>query len=264
LRTTAKINNSCLAAVAFQEDFSFFTFQDMKYLLPLAFVLSLSLNAQETQRTFRFGLKAAPVIAWMKPEFKDLPAGFSIDGGGARIGFAWGPVAEFALNETFLFSTGLDITYTSGKLKGRALDLGTANAYDYEQLYKLRFIDLPAMLKFRTKEIGYLRYFGLFGFGAGFRYSARTEFSEFRNGTQTITADEHSSSYVNLFRGSLLVGAGVEYNLSGNTSLVTSLVFNNGLTNILKNQTPLPPTQFTSVREDAINNYFQLNVGILF
>ena len=66
------------------------------------------------------------------------------------------------------------------------------------------------------------------------------------------------------------IGAGVEYSLSVNTALVVGLIFNNGLTNMLKNQfeEPVQGAQsldpFNAITEDAISNYMQLNVGILF
>lgn len=243
----------------------------MKRLLILALlVVSTGLHAQETERKFRFGLKASPLVGWIKEDFKSLPDGFTVEGGGARVGFTWGPSAEIVLNETFLISTGVDINYISGKLKGRYTKPGTPGFVgDWEQEHKLRFIDIPVMLKFRTKEIGYLRYFGLFGMGAGIK---RKAISEYRiiNGNNKAEEVVDPSKGIHLFRGSLLVGGGVEYNLAGNTSLVTSIVFNNGLTNILKNSSANSlknndvKNPFLAMNEKGINNYFMLNVGILF
>ncbi len=223
----------------------------------------LSGFAQETKRKFRFGLKAAPVAAWIKPDYRSLPNGYSVDGGGVRLGFVWGPMAEFIINETFSFATGADISYTSGRLTGK---INTPElAEEWEQLYKMRFVDIPLTLKFRTKEIGYLRYFGLFGMGVGIRTSAKTEFSRiFPDKKEEITPDDDTDKYVNLFRGSLLVGGGVEYNFSGNTSLVGSIVFNNGLTNLIKDQGFLKQDSDVNLNEKGVNNYFMLNIGILF
>lgn len=237
-------------------------------------ILSISLflaffSISIAQKSFRFGMKAAPLVSWMKPDFQNVPANFSFENAGLRAGFCWGPVAEIELNETFLISTGLDINYTSGKLKGNLLDPNSNDLVKWEQLYKNRFIELPVMLKFRTKEIGYLRYFGLFGMGAGFRYKAETEFSRISSGVTQTTKSEDDGKYINSFRGSLQVGAGVEYSLAGNTALVGSLVFNNGLTNMLKNQfepilVGLNQDPFNSITEKSITNYLQLNIGILF
>jgi hypothetical protein len=238
------------------------------FLVSLSLLLAFSV-ASNAQRTFRFGMKAAPLVSWMKPDFQNIPADFSFENAGIRMGFAWGPVAEIQLNETFLISTGLDINYTSGKLQGNLKNPVDASIVKWEQLYKNRFIELPVMLKFRTKEIGYLRYFGLFGMGAGFRYKAETEFSRESSTVTVTTPNKDDGKYINSFRGSLQVGGGVEYSLTGNTALVGSIVFNNGLTNMLKNQFEavipgINQDPFNTVEEKAITNYLQLNIGILF
>jgi hypothetical protein len=238
----------------------------MKRLLLILLVSTLVLSTSFAQRTFRFGLKAAPMFCWVKPGFRDVPKDFSVEGGGGRMGILWGPMAEIQLNETFLISTGVDINYTAGRLQGTLKDT-LGNLVDWKQQYKNRFIEIPVMLKFRTKEIGYLRYFGLFGLGGGFRYSSKAEFSRtYSSPAQTVTTnDDASDSYINVFRGSMLVGGGVEYSLSGNTALTGSIIFNNGLTNMLKNQSGnYTSDPFNSVRERAITNYMQLNIGILF
>lgn len=222
------------------------------------------------QSKFRFGLKAAPLVSWMKPDFGSIPSDFTVENGGIRVGFMWGPQAEIVLSETFLVSTGVDINYTSFKLQGTLKNQVSGGLVEWEQLYKSRFIELPVLLKFRTKEIGYLRYFGLFGMGAGFRYNASTEFQRTESNVSNTVANNESGKYINSFRGSLQIGAGVEYALSGNTALVGSLIFNNGLTNMLKNQfePDTPGASFTDpfnqINEKGITNYMQLNVAILF
>jgi hypothetical protein len=242
----------------------------MKRLSLVILIVFLGANFSFAQKGFRFGMKAAPMFCWMKPDFSiGVISNFSSEGGGGRMGFVWGPIAEIQLSETFLISTGVDINYTSFRLEGTMKDsIGGESIVNWKQKYSSRFIEVPVMLKFRTKEIGYLRYFGLFGLGAGFRYSASTEFSRTYStpnaNTSSISNDE-SNKYIKGFRGSMLVGAGVEYSLSGNTALVGSLVFNNGLTNMLQNQENAPATdQFNAVKEFAITNYMQLNIGILF
>jgi hypothetical protein len=247
----------------------------MKKLLILILLSPFVLQAQETNRKIRFGMKVAPLFSWIKQDFDlnnaSISDDYEVDGGGLRLGFNWGPQVEIILNETFLISTGVDINYSTGKLTGRA-DRSPGSAYNFAQVYKMRFIELPLMIKGRTKEIGHMRYFMSFGLSAGFRYKANTEFTEEFNGTEITTPNTNANAYINVFRGALLVGGGVEYNISGNTSLVASIVFNNGLTNILKDQQKVNPLtgenypldDFNFVREKGINNHMMLNVGILF
>lgn len=229
-------------------------------LAVISILASMPSFAQEVAtklRNFRIGMRASPQICWMRVDFKNVPNSQEWNSDGARLGINWGPFAEIALSETFLIQTGVDINYHSGKIKGTfAQTLGlTTN----ESLYKMRFIEVPLLLKFRTNEIGYMRYFGVFGLGAGFRYRVETTI-DFRTPDATITSVNNSGgAYINAFRGSMQVGAGAEYSISGNTSLVFGITFNNGITNILKQDPANDPT-----RENAITNMLSFNVGILF
>lgn len=228
-------------------------FKAMKNVMILFLLAANIISGQETTRKFRFGLKATPVLSWVKPDYGNTPDNYSIEGGGAKLGFVWGPSAEFFLNETFLVSTGVDFNYSSFKLKSQF------KGVPREQSFRNKFIDVPLMLKFRTKEIGYIRYFGLFGLSGGLNNSSKTEFYVGETGSR-----DQSKKYVQSFRGAILVGGGVEYNFSGNTSIVTSLVFNNGMTNILKDQKVDPEDAVKDIQEYGVNNYFMLNIGLLF
>lgn len=217
----------------------------------------------QSHRSFRFGMKAAAMVCWMKPDLANNDSEtIEIENGGLRLGAAWGPIAEFQLNETFLISTGVDVNYTSFKLEGDFIPAG--NRINWERKYKARMFEIPVMLKFRTKEIGYMRYFGLFGVGLSGLYKSSTISST--SSSTILASDGKYGKYMKEFRGSILVGAGVEYSLSGNTALVGSLVFNNGLFDVLKDQideTKLTDP-FSNIKFKAITNYMQLNVGILF
>ena len=213
--------------------------------------------AKESKRKFRFGLRIAPQMTWIKADYKNLPPNESYENGGVKVGFSWGPQAEIQMNEQFSIQTGVDVNYSTGKVNGTITTLNAVKALD--QTYKMRFIEIPFGIKARTKEIGYLRYFFNIGLSAGFRYRANTEFSTSENNiSKTTLLSSNSNDYVNLFRGAYFLGGGVEYLISGNTSLVGGLVFNNGITNLLKSQ------NITEADERGILNYLQLNIGVLF
>ncbi len=254
----------------------------MKKLLLLSLLLPAFVFAQESGgRRVRFGLKIAPMGSWMKPDFDTQGASsqYQAEGGGLRFGFSWGPTVEFRLDDNFLVGTGIDINYFNGRLRGRSALSPTSGSallpivYDWENTYKARYVEVPLMIKGRTKEIGALRYFLNFGLSAGFRYRSSAEVTDVIGNQSSVTTFNDASSFMNSFRGALLVGGGVEYNLSGNTSLVAGIQFNNGITNQLKNQAKLIEPELAIagytddiniVKESAILNYLQLNVGILF
>jgi hypothetical protein len=222
-----------------------------------------SRNAQETSRKFRFGLRAAPQLSWIKADYKNIPANESYENGGVSVGFSWGPQAEILFSEQFSLQTGVDVNYSTGKVRGTITTLNTVQTLN--QTYKMRFIEIPIGIKARTKEIGYMRYFFNIGLSAGFRYRANTEFATSVNNTSNITVlNSNSNAFVNAFRGAYFLGGGLEYALSGNTALVGGLTFSNGITNLLKSQNSTNVANTNLADERAILNYLQLNVGILF
>jgi len=85
--------------------------------------------------------------------------------------------------------------------------------------------------------------------------------------------DEEIKDDINLFRTSLIVAAGIEYNLSGKTSILAGFTFNNGFSDVLNrdgvklNESGNPeifngkPQTFEL---KGFNNFVALNVGVLF
>ena len=65
---------------------------------------------------------------------------------------------------------------------------------------------------------------------------------------------------VNFFRLSMILSAGVEYNLGGSTSLFGAITFNNGFSNVFDFKNNIPPYQAA----DAINNSLELTIGMIF
>jgi hypothetical protein len=242
----------------------------MKKLVFILLFLPFISNAQETARKVRFGMKIAPAFCWMKPDFKNGSVNFEASNDGTKVGFIWGPTLEFILNETFLISTGVDINSIGGQLSGSA-QRGAGSIYSWKHEYTAKFVELPLMIKGRTKEIGHMRYFMHFGMSAGFRYREDFTLTEsFATGDSSPKLSD-SEPFTSVFRGTMLVGGGAEYNLSGNTSLVGSLTFNNGLTNFISSkgiknyiEANHPDDEFKTVDQKSILNFISLNIGILF
>ena len=242
----------------------------MKKLAIAILLLPLITNAQETARKFRFGMKIAPAFCWLKPDFKGGSVNFKAENDGVNLGFNWGPMLEFNLDETFLISTGVNLQSVSGLLKGTS-QRETGSVYSWKHEYDARFIELPLMVKGRTREIGHMRYFMQFGLGAGYRYKEDFVLTE-----SLATGDNNpkllgTEAFTTLFRGSMLVGAGAEYNLHGSTSLVGSLTFNNGITNFIRNkgirnhlEGSFPNDDFNKVELSSPINFIELNIGVLF
>jgi hypothetical protein len=243
----------------------------MKKLACILLLLPFISNAQESDRKVRFGMKIAPAFCWMKPDFKGGSVNFDAANDGSKLGFNWGPTLEFVLNETFLISTGVDVNSIGGKLSGSA-QRETGSIYSWKHEFTNRFLEFPLMIKGRTKEIGHMRYFMHFGLSAGFRYKEKFTLTETLSAGDNIPKLDDKESFTNVFRGTMLVGGGAEYNLSGNTSLVGSITFNNGLTNFINSKgikkyietSNHPNDDFNTVEQNSILNFIALNIGVLF
>lgn len=215
-----------------------------KLILFLALLLAgLSTKAQFAP--FYFGLKAAPQIAWLKPDVDNWK------GDGVKIGFAWGFIAEKNFTENHSFATGFNMIFNGGKLKYPTSVDGSAGILNRN--YFLKYIEIPLTLKMRTNDLNGTRYFGRIGLGTAFRIGSKVTDEFTTAGGVVSTYPKKNYDKVNFARESLIVGAGGEFEISGGPKLGVELTFNNGFTNIL-----------TATNERATPNYFELAVSVLF
>ncbi len=224
-----------------------------------------SMNAQEASSSegVRFGLKLAPNMGFVRPETDGL------ESNGSGFGYTFGLIAEFPIGGAgnYRFATGLFLNNITGKWKEKYpyYELGstTMKTKDLESDVKLQYIELPVTIKMMTNEIGYIRYYGQIGFGNGFNIRAKSDqvvptVNGSFNGEPIVTEfvenkNEDIQSDIMLYKASLIVGAGMEYNFSGNTSLLVGITYNNGFTNIL---------DIEGAKAKA--HYLELTTGIFF
>jgi hypothetical protein len=239
------------------------------------FIHSNSLVAQDSgsDRMFHFGLKVAPALSWFSPGDKKFT------NNGVKFGFGYGLITEFGFSKNYAFSTGLEILNAGGKLTfpkspDKALytvlntDV-TPNRNDtfllFKRDYKLRYINVPLLLKLKTNQLGAMTYFGQFGLDASFKWSAKANDDVSLNGTESTRNDVDIAKDINFIRLALNVGLGAEYNLSGSTSLVFSINYNNGFTNAMrKDSKMLLDKNLNALSQKAVFNYVALTVGVLF
>ncbi|MBP6335859.1 MAG: PorT family protein [Bacteroidia bacterium] len=214
--------------------------------------------AQDTNPPFQFGLKLTPNIGWLKSDDKEIKSD------GSRFGISYGLIADFGFGENYAFATGIDVAYRGGKTKGEfnSASNDTTTTTITETDMKLQYIEFPISLKFKTNEIGQVRYYVQAGLGFGINIRARADIKEtsetFVAGTSigTTSFDEENidiNESINAFNMSMIIGGGIEYNISGNTNLLVGLVFNNGFMDIADGGD-----------YGARSNYFGLNLGVLF
>lgn len=246
-------------------------------LLTLSAIIT---NAQDFQK-FKIAARFSPGIAWMKPDSKYI----TNEGNVARFGF--GISMDIHFTENYAFGTGLEVTRMGGSLS--YLNSGRYDGVDYVMSrtrdYRLQYVEVPLTLKLRTNEIGYITYWGQFGIVPGLNINAKGDDNvDFLYGkTDTgwgetdrvsfSSEDEDIKNDVNIFRVGLLIGAGIEYSLSGNTAVHVGITYNNGFTDVLDGDLVVTDDSDKPVFEGgnpkknemkSMSNIVQLNLGIKF
>ena len=154
--------------------------------------------------------------------------------------------------------------------------------------YRINYFNIPFILKLKTNEIGYFTYYGEFGASIGIKTKALVEddiiamnFDASDSTISNILNTDNSSSKKDIdikegtktVRLGLSLGAGAEYNLSGNTSLFFQLNWNYFLFDQLKSadkekflrkETSEASGIFESVGAKSIPGTIVLSFGILF
>lgn len=240
-------------------------------LLAALLLTGKSLLAQDNNSGFHFGLKATPVLSWYVPDNKK----FANDG--SKLGFGYGLITEFGFSSNYAFSTGLEVLNAGGKLAMPDSTFYTVLNEDVnpvrtdtfildKRTYNLRYVNVPLHLKLKTNQIGAMTYFGEFGFDLSILWkSSSDDDGNFFGQSATTRQDVDLSGDINFMRLALNVGLGTEYNLSGSTSMVFSVNYNNGFTNALKkNSKTLVDKNFNTLEQKAMFNYVGLTVGVLF
>jgi len=227
----------------------------------------------QDDRPFRIGFSILPSASSIKPE------GEIFTKSSGKFGFAYGLLAEFNFGEgNYAFASGLMINSLGGTINNVNYhdgDTAVATFGAVEEKYSLQYIQIPLTLKLKTNEIGYLTYFGQFGLDLGFKIKSKADFTGAYNFENIKDTDINVSEDIQPIRSALNVGAGVEYNISGDTYLVSSLVWNNGLTNVFKKTAwkstadGLPDIVDGNVRKEkdnikAISNYLGLSIAVFF
>jgi hypothetical protein len=255
-------------------------------------VFTQAVKAQETN--YKIGFKVNPNVSWMHPNDNNLIS----EGSKLRFGFSLNFDKMFTDN--YAIGTGLNVFTTGGELtyftRFNSPDTMTQVA-TVTRNYRLQYVEVPLTLKLRTNEVGYWTFWGQFGLGLGANISAKADekvnyLQEIDNdalGTDNPSwavlpgndkrnvenEDVNIKDDVSLFRASLIMGAGGEYNLSGSTSLLFGLTFNNGFTDALKRQGVRRVSGtaggFQTDRQGPVlfdlssrTNFVEFNIGLLF
>ncbi len=231
-------------------------------LIAAATLASPSIHAQDEGA--RFGIKLAPNLGWLRSDTKGL------ENSGTKLGYTFGLNMEFPVGSagTYRFATGAFLNNVGGKYEQVFTYRESANGPELTKALgndvKLGYVEIPLTMKLMTNEIGYMRYYGQIGFGAAFNIRAKGDFDQFATDTTgfvtgfTRVEDEDLKDIIQPFKASLIVGAGMEYNFSGSTTLQAGVTYNNGFTNVLKK------VDVGDRKAKLLQDYIELNLAVFF
>lgn len=213
-------------------------------------------NQVAQAQDFRLGFKANPLFSNLKPssDFNNSAA--------TKVGFSYGLIFDYFLKEHYAIETEFGISTMGGKVEYSKSD--TTISSDI----KMNYIEIPISVKLLTAEVREnLKVYGKFGLNLGFSTKSSAEVV-YKKGANQYAKDDikNASKYIQPFNASLIIGAGVEYNVAKNLDLMLGLTYANGFLNTMKSNSlyRLDNTNPNVKAFDADLNYFAINVGLLF
>jgi hypothetical protein len=269
----------------------------MKKIIVLITAVICTTIATAQTKAWKIALHVDPNISWLKPDNNNITAG------GSKLNFGYGISIDKMFTDNYSIATGLQILNAGGRLKYHREDIAqeTANnsmtyssVSEITRVYKLKYLEIPMSLRLRTNEIGYITYWVQVGFGLGFNIKARGDEEIDHKSINIGTVDSPDwteagltvidetgdnalenvdiNKQVRLFRTALIAGGGIEYNLSGDVSLVAGVIFNNAFSNVLRGDGVALSSGEPDIKDGkpqvfdmkAISNALSLQVGVLF
>lgn len=252
----------------------------------------VSVSEDNNIKNFRFGLLGESSINWLSP---DNQKKFLNNGTG--LGFGWGAQLEFRLNKVTSIITGFGLYNTKYKLdftgassadtayyllnkddafvnfSDSASNSKNSMYWLQNRTYKINYVTVPIAIKMKTKEIGYMTYFGQFGANIGIKTKTRVndEVIAYGSSNKTTISDLNLDKGTQPIRLGLLIGGGAEYNFSGSTSLFFGVNYNHFFTNALKKEDPYLMKGVDAngvggakVAQNAIPGSISIVLGVLF
>lgn len=219
--------------------------------LVLLLLFAKNLAAQDENGTgFEGALRATPIFMWTKVDVENS-ALFTAKNDKLKPGFAYGIMVDYFFAPNAGISSELRIAHLGAAFSVTDVATDTTKS----QNFRLQYVEIPVSLKMRTKEVGYMKYYGQFGLMPSINIKAkRDEVAKSGNSTKETT-DISASKDVVPIGLSLVIGAGTTYNLGGSTSLMGGISFHNGFTNMVKKD------KFDAMIKPA---YIALNLGVIF
>ena len=245
----------------------------MKKIVIVLCFLGLFLSKSDAQNEIRFGFQFSPTLSWMKT---DQPARVG-GNGGLILGAKLGAIGEYYFRENYSLSSGIGFAFNhSGRLKYEDQGVYWPNsdlsfpgldtlANGGELKFNLQYVEIPISLKLRSGYFGTFRYFAEIPMlYLGFRSQAKGSISASTTNTEQR---ENISPDVSFFNLSWGLGGGFEYELGSKISLVGGLYYQQGFTDVTKDDGFRTDTNGAFVADEnskATLGAFIIRMGVMF
>lgn len=240
-----------------------------KIVITLVFFAFLLYSASAQERRLRFGLQFSPSFSWMSTN------DHRINGSGTNLGMKLGMLTEYYYIQNYAFTTGIGFAFNQGGTllyeyggsywPGAGLGEALDSLPDGVRLkHQLQYVEIPLLLKIRTREFGSIRYYLESGVIAGFRSQSSGSIAGRGVGDEAKQFDIRKD--VNPFSLSWVFSGGLEHTLTQSASLVTGLNVHVGLTDVTRDKGVLFDPQLGSVPERARGRIsgISVKVGLMF
>jgi opacity protein-like surface antigen len=246
-------------------------------LAVLALMAQSEVQAQGTDNAFSLGFKISPNFSWLKVQDG------AIENENMGLGFSYGLTGDYKLGNTGNYWATADLMVTTAPVnllhKGTLIRENNKNKLINDTLngvtlgYRVQYLQIPLCLKFKTENIGGLYYTFQVGLSPSFMISKRlttTSDPSVYDGTNYDSHNPNSSDAtetgfefnggtgrdnelmfsddISTARMGMVLGAGIEYPMSGNLRMTAGVRFDNGIGDFLKDNAYTGRHNFLSIQ----------------
>ncbi|MDP2336616.1 MAG: outer membrane beta-barrel protein [Bacteroidota bacterium] len=220
----------------------------MKRLILSAFLVAIGLSGF-SQKHVKLSFAGSPSVNWMTSNNPDAEREKLVPG----YDFGLSGDLYFSEDERYSFSTGIQISNIGGEISYHTNTSFPFSGVSLPPLskirYRLRYVEIPMSIKLKTDQFRRVRYWGQFGLSAMLNIESKGDSNDGSLKKANINSE------INLFNLAMNVGAGFDFELNGNNSFTTGLIFQNGLIDVTTNNA------FT---DKTIINSLKLKIGLIF
>jgi hypothetical protein len=221
-------------------------------------------------KTYRFGLFVSPTFNSLRATSGKFE-NYNITKGNGNVGFSFGIVADYNINDRYTVFSGLGLDWRGGGINAsydttKPLDVDFAKRANIE--YKQQYLTIPLGLKLKATQVDKLKIYAQTGFDLGLLLSNRGKADLVLSNNSKIS----NSEVVNLNKEGLAkavpvnlgwhIGPGVEYDLNGKNAVFASILYRNGFTDATRPQNNKAGYKFSD--GNIRSNTIAIRIGYFF